>query len=264
MADFKYILEAVPYTPTATSEDSNYPVTNLSVYGNLLRCWKATVATGIVNVTLDFGAGNTFASLAADPGLFLDDLNVTSLYIQGNTVTTDWVTPPWSQAVTITKHEGATRYKDFRRLADLSASAFTYRYCNLRIPSQTPTDGGNYRIGRVWPGTVGTLLQNPGYDSDLTIEQDVIETPFLGGGSETSIMGPPYAMLTLPRTISTTAARDQQWVLDAIGRGVPFVLWDAGEGNTHDGWLVKRIEATSLHKQYLAYYTSRWVLREVI
>lgn len=264
MANFRFLLAALAYTPTATSTDSLYPVTNLYDYTHLFRPWKAQVASGIVNVTLDFGAGNTLSALAADPGLFLDDLNVTSLRIQGNSVTTDWVTPPWDQAITVAKHEGAGRYKHFVRLADLSAAAFAYRYLNIRILSQTPTDALAYRIGRAWPGTVTELSVNPGYDSELTIEEHVIETEFIGSASESNSMGEPYALLTLPRILPSTAARDQHWVIDAIGKGVPFVMWDASEGGTQDGWILKRIEASRMRKEFNAYYKSGWAFREVI
>lgn len=264
MANFRLLLAAIAYTPTADSADSNFPVTNITDETHLLRCWKALGSGSIVNVTLDFGAGNTFASLAADPGLFIDDVNVTSLRIQGNSVTTDWVTPPWDQVITVAKHEGVARYKYFVRLADLIGTAFGYRYLNLRFPAQSTTDGATYRISRVRLGTVTELTVNPSYDSEATAEQDAIHTEFIGGGSESNIMGEPYFLMAFPRTLSSTAARDQQWVIDAIGKGQPFVVWDASEGGTQDGWLVKRVEAIRVRKEFLAYYKTVWPVREVI
>ena len=265
MANFRIIKSLLDYTPTGTSEDGNYPATNLKVYDNLARAWKATVATGIVNVTLDFGAGQTLSGLAANPGILIDDCNVTSLRIQGNSVTTDWVTPPWDQAITVAKHEGVGRYKDFRRLLDLSASAFAYRYLNIRILSQTPTDGANYRIGRVGIGQITEPSMNPSYDSVLTVDQRVRDTEMEDGGVEVNEMGPLFARMVFPQTLSGEAARDDYWALDAaVGRTVVFVLWDASEGGTEDGWFLRRVTPSELKKEFNVYYRTSRQFREVI
>jgi len=262
VANFRFILTPLDYTPTATSADSNYPVTNLELYGNLLRAWKATVATGIVNVTLDFGVGNTLSALAADPGIFLDDLNATSLRIQGNSVTTDWVTPPWDQAITVAKDEQVMRYKDFRRLADLNAAAFTYRYLNIRILSQTPTDAANYRIARAFVGQILELTVNPSYDSGATRRDERIDTKFIDGGFERSLMGEPYVDLTWPRRLPSEAARSEQYQIEHVL--TPFVMWDAGLGGTQDARMLMRMDDAEMKRAYLNLYDTHWGFREVI
>ena len=262
MASFRFILNPLDYTPTATSADANYPVTNVEDYGHLLRPWKAAVATGIVNVTLDFGSGNTLSALAADPGIFLDDLNVTSLRIQGNSVTTNWVTPPWDQAITVAEDEQVMRYKDFRRLADLNVAAFAYRYLNIRILSQTPTDAAIYRISRAFVGTILDLTANPGYDSGATRRDERIDTKFLDGGIERSLMGEPYVELAWPRRLPSAAARSEQHQIEAVL--TPFVMWNAGRGGTQDAWMVQRMDDAEMKHTYLNIYDTHWGFREVI
>ena len=265
MANFRYVPTLLSYTPTADSADSNWPVTNLSVLSDLSAKWSAVVATGIVNVTLDFGVGNTLSGLAANPAILIDDANVTSLRIQGNSVTTDWVTPPWDQAITVAKHKGVGRYKDFRRLLDLSASAFAYRYLNIRILSQTPTDGANYRFGRVGVGQIVEPAMNPSYDGTITIDQVVDTTELSHGGFQPNIMGEPFARMVFPQRLASEAGRDDFWDFDAIiGRGVICMVWDASEGGTQDGWFMRRVSPSELTKEFNAYYRTSRQLREVI
>ena len=264
MANVRVITSLLDYTPTASSEDSTFPVTNLLLVGHLRRPWKATTSGAIVNVTLDLGAGNTLSALAADPGIFLDDVNVTSLRIQGNSVTTDWVTPPWDQAITVAKHKGVARYKDFRRLADLNVAAFAYRYLNIRFPAQSTTDGAVYRIGRAPVGHAPELATNYRYDSDDQINEAHVVTPYLDGGGEYNIMGPPLMTARLQRRLPSATAIDEQWDLDALGIGTPFVLWDAGLGGTQDGWLVRRTAPSVMQRRYLNHWLTTWEVEEVI
>lgn len=262
MPNFRFILTPLGYTPTASSADSNFPATNLSVLSPLERKWAALVATGIVDITLDFGAGNTLSGLAADPGVFIDDTNVTSIRIQGNSVTTNWVTPPWDQAVTIAKDEQVMRYKTFLRLADLSASAFVHRYLNIRILSQTPTDAANYRIARVVAGQILELTVNPSYDSGITRHDEREDVKFLGGGMERLILGEPYVTLTWPRTMPSEVARSEQHQIEHAL--TPFVMWDAGRGNSQDAWLLWRMDDAEMKHKFLHLYDTHWGFREVL
>lgn len=263
MANVRLILSPLTIVPTATSVDSNWPVTNLMILMNLAKKWAASVSTGIVDVTFDLGSGNTFSGLAADPGIFFDDVNVISIKIQANT-SPSWVSPPWDQGVTITKHRSTGRYKGFWRLADLNPAAVNYRYINMRILSQTPTDGANYRMGRVVLGHVTDLAANPNYGMTYERARRTIHTDMEDGGIETNLMGPPYDMVTFQHTLSGATARDEHWDIEAIGEGQPFVLWDASEGASHDAWLLARLDPSRLTKEYNLYYKTQRVYRELI
>lgn len=264
MPNFRFILNPLDYTPTATSEDAIFPVTNLEDYGHLLRPWKAAVATGIVNVTLDFGAGNTLSALAADPGIFLDDLNVASLRIQGNSVTTDWVTPPWDQAITVAQCGFVRRYKDFRRLADLNAAAFNYRYLNIRIPSQTPTDAANYRSARIPVGAITELLMNPEYGIQRKTFDPHIPTPFLDGGEEINEMGERRYEFTVSRQVVGAAELTQELAIQAITPGSNIVVWDAALGGAESAWMMRRVEDLSLQETFDGVHGGNWGFKEVI
>jgi hypothetical protein len=261
MANFRFLFTPLSYTVTATSADSQFPATNLSVLAPIQRAWKATVATGVVDVTFDFGAGNTLSGLAANPGIFIDDANVAALRIQGNS-TESWASPPWDQAVTVAKHGKVQRYKDFRTLSELDASAFAYRYLNLRIPSQASTDGANYRMARVVIADITEWTVNPGYDSTLTRVDALEDTPMLDGGFERNVLGEPRAEFTWPRTIPSAAALDEQETLEHIL--TPFVFWDASQGRSQDGWLVERVGEAEVRTRFLNLYHTSLRFREVI
>lgn len=264
MANFRLITSLLDYTPTASSEDGNFPVTNLKVIPDLEKKYQAAVATGIVNVTLDFGAGNTLSGLAANPGILIDDLNVTSLRIQGNSVTTDWVTPPWDQAITVTQNPFHGRYVDFRRLLDLSGSAFAYRYLNVRIPSQTPTDGANYRIGRVAVGQITEPAANPSRGLTRTPDQAIERAEMMDGGAEINEMGSLRMRLQADWRMITKAALNDLLAVARRGLGDPFVIWDAAIGGTEDAYLVRFASPPRSTQSFMNVYEVSWELEEVI
>lgn len=255
MANFRMMLAPLVVTPTATSADTNWPVTNLNILTDLARKWTATVATGIVDVTFDLGSGNTFSGLAADPGIFLDDLNVTSIRLQANS-SPSWTSPPWDQAVTVGKCGEVHRYKGFWRLADLSASAVAYRYMNVRILSQTPTDGANYRMSRVYLGSVTEMLHNPEYDFEYRLNQATEVTRQPHGGRETNLMGPRKLMCVGKRQIWGASELSQDQTLHAITPGAPIVLWDAsyGGGIPQSAWLMERMDMPHKSLRHLDLY----------
>lgn len=266
MTSFRLIQTLLSYTPTADSTDSNWPITNLSVLSDLDLKWQALVATGVVNVTLDLGASNTLSGLAADPGIFIDDCNVTSIRIQANSVTTDWVTPPWDQAVTIAKCGEVQRYKGFIRFADLSASAVAYRYVNIRILSQTPTDGANYRISRVGIGTITELLMNPLYGIRYRKTQERIDTKLMTGGRQVNLMGSRKMILMCQRQIVGASELSQEQTIQSITAGNMIVIWDSSrsDGGSQSAWLMRRLEDPELTTTFLEFDDTTWTFEEVI
>lgn len=255
MANFRMMLAPLTVVPTATSTDSNWPVTNVNILTDLAKKWAAAVATGIVDFTFDLGVGNTFSGLAADPGIFIDDVNVTSIKLQAN-ATNSWGTPSWDQAVTVAKCGEVQRYKGFWRLADLSASAVAYRYVNVRILSQTPTDAANYRMSRAYLGSVTELTANPEYDFDYRLDQATEVTKLAHGGRETSLMGPRKIIVAGKRRIYGATELSQEQTIHAITPGAPVVLWDAsyGGGVSQSAWLVERVDMPSKSVRFLDLY----------
>ena len=267
MAQYRTITSFLNYTPSATSEDTNFLASNLELYGHPFRPWKALVATGIVDVTLDFGVGNTLSALAADPGLFLYPLNVSSIRIQGND-SLSWGSPPWDQAVTVNKARWTSgpdlgRYQGFWRLADLDPTAFAYRYLNIRIPSQTPVDGLPYRIGVAVVGHAPELVTNPRFSIGRAMDDPALRVEFLDGGREILEMGERALELRLPRVLASDAALNDQLDLDALGISQPFVIWDGALGGSQDAWLVRRADRASYEQGYTTFHEGELALREV-
>lgn len=263
MANSRLIQVFLNYTPAATSEDANFPVTNLSIYGHPFRPWKALVSTGIVDVTLDLGGGNTLSGLVADPAIFLYPVNVTSLRIQANS-SLSWGSPPWDQAVTIANEELSGYYGGFWRFADLSAAAVAYRYINLRIPSQVPVDNAVYRIGVVVLGQMIELTTNPSspLERPRTDPGQVLE--MMDGGIEVIESGQPYLEFRLPRKLYSAAALTEQRSIVSIGIGSPFVYWDAALGGSQHAWLVRRKpEPSPDRQQWLNVHEGELALRQV-
>lgn len=262
MANTRLIQVFVTYTPTATSENASFPATNLLLYGHPFRPWKALVATGIVDVTLDFGSGNTLSALAANPGLLLYPVNFTSARIQANS-SVSWGSPPWDQPVTIAKDPFTGRYKGFWHLADLSAVALAYRYLNIRIPSQVPVDGAVYRIGTIVVGQVIELSVNPNAPLVRDREDPAIITEFMDGGREINEMGEPVLDLALPRKLYSAAALTEQLSTVDLGIGAPFVIWDAALNASQYAWLVRRQGRAQTRQLFLNTHEGDLALREV-
>ncbi len=263
MANTRLITSFLNYTPSATSEDPNFLAANLKIYGHPFRPWKATVATGIVDVTLDFGVGNTLSGLASNPGMLVFPMNISSIRIQGNTVTTNWVTPPWDQLVTISKDGFDGRYHGGFRLADLNAAAFAYRYLNIRIPSQTPVDGLVYRIGLVVVGNVVEWSVNPNSPLVRPREDPALTVMMLDGGVEVLEMGEPFLTFRLPRKLYSATALNEYLDLADLGVGASFVYFDAALGNSQSVWLVRRFGSSETRQLYVNTHEGELALRQV-
>lgn len=263
MANFRFLLSLIPFTATATSQDSNFPATNVAQYGSLKKCWKATVQNAIVDVTLDVGAGNTVNGLAPDPGLFIDDCNLSTVRIQANSVTSNWVTPPWDQTVSINRDDWLRRRKGFFRLADLSATPVAYRYLNVRITAQAGTDSENYRIARIALGPTTEVLSNPLYGIQRKRLFPKISTPLMDGGEQITELGVARAEITVEQQVFGAAELSQELDIEALTPGQPLVMWDADLGGSQHAWLMRRVDDPELTTPSLEEYRGRWTFREV-
>jgi len=264
MANVRTILTLLDYTPTASEANANFPVANLEDYAHPFRPWKATQQGSLVNVTLDFGSGNTLSGLAADPGILINPVNFTSIKLQANSVTTNWTTPPWSQSVTIGKDRWSGRYKTFLRFADLSAVAVAYRYVNVQIQAVASADLLPYRIGMIAVGQIVEWSVNPSGELERTRHDPVRVAEFPGGGRELSKIGEPAVILRYPRRLYSTPALNEQLDLLDLGLDRHFVIWDASiVGGSEAGYLVRRTDLMPLNQKFLSFHEGELLLREV-
>jgi len=264
MANVRTILSFLDYTPTASEADALFPVTNLALYTVPFRPYKATQQGSLVNVTLDLGSGNTLSGLAANPGIFLNPVNFTSIKLQANSVTSDWTTPPWTQSVTIAKDRWSGRYKAFLRFADLDAAAVAYRYINVQIQAVASVDALPYRIGEIIVGQIVEWSINPSGQPERVRHDHVRVSEFLDGGREVAKIGEPAMAFSYSRKLYSLMALNEQLDLNDLGLDQPFVLWDAALGNgSQDGFIVRRTEAMPLSQRFLSFNDGQLALREV-
>lgn len=262
MPNTRLITDFLDYTPSATSEDPSFLAANLKVYSHPFRPWKATVATNVVDVTLDFGVGNTLSGLVADPGLLIFPTNISSVRIQGNSILS-WATPPWDQLVTIAKDRFDGRYHGGFRLSDLNVNPFAYRYLNLRIPSQVPVDGLVYRMGLIAVGNITEWSVNPNAPLGRPRDDPALTVEMIDGGVEVLEMGEPFLRFQLPRHLYSAAALNEHLDLAALGVGRIFVYFDAALNNSQSVWPVRRFGPSETRQLFLNTHEGELALRQV-
>lgn len=259
----RLITAFTPYTPTASSEDSTAPASRLTEHSTPFRLYKATISGAVVNITLDVGVGNSLSGLMAVPGIFLNHVNVASLRIQGNSVSTNWTTPPWNQLVTIDQDAWTGRYKGFFRLSDLDVATFAYRFLNVQLNSST-TDGAPYSIGNVVLGSINEWSIGPAFGIERKVLHAYNRNEFLDGGSEVIELGDPYMTLRFQNRLPSVASRDTRLTIARLAPGELFVLWDSALGGTSDAWMVRRADEMELTQSFTTFYEGELFVREVV
>ncbi len=178
MANFIFGYTFTAYSAVASSEDSNYPGTNLSIYGFTKRHFRSLVSTA-VTIVFDFTTAKALA------GVMLHDINFTDVFIEGN-ATDSWGSPAFSQQFTPAKDERTERYKLYATL-----TGFNYRYMRLRIPAQTPVDGLSvFKIGTVvCLDTILEISESPDWSYDYSADEEIKVNEFESGGDERVNLG---------------------------------------------------------------------------
>lgn len=221
------------YTPTASSAQTAWPVTNVSSITRPHRVFKTSAAAGTAQaIVLDFGATQTVKAL------MLDRCNVSAVSIQGN-ATNSWSSPAYWATATISQDTLDGRYKLFH---DLTAASFSYRYCRIH-PNGTATLYG----GTVWElgsiavmGTVSIWGTNMGFPYGRQHMQAFDPGVKIGGGGEPSTLGNPYARIVLSTgAMSGTMMATIDEVMRA-GQGAPIVFYTGGT-STAEAYIAHRV-----------------------
>lgn len=253
------------FTASASSQDGAFPATFVNSYPYApYRYWESG-SGGTQDLTLDMGAGNQVNSLFVTPAIFLDNTNVSSILIQGNTVAGSWGAPPWQVGVGIETEMYTGQKRFVAKFSDLAAnSAFQYRYVNLRISSQAPSSGSTYRIGTALLGTGPDLVADPLYAVERQRIDPIRSVEYPSGGREILSLGEPRVQLRFSTEAVGSSELTGLMGIDRFGRHQPFVLWDATTSGTANAWLVRRLEARTWTERFLDRHEGTWILEEVV
>ena len=262
---FRTVSSFQTFTASATAADPVFPITYISSYPySPFRPWKSSSLAGQVDVTLDFGSGQTLASLVNSPAIFIDNTNIASLLVQGNTVTTSWGAPPWQAGVGVQTELYGGQRRLAVQLSDLSAAAFSYRYLNLRINSQAPSSGTQYQIGTILIGGVQNLVADPVYPAVRERIDPIASIDYPDGGREVLSLGQARVKLNFQTDAVGSAELAGLLAIDKLGRHRPFLFWDATTSGTADAWLVRRADSRPWTERFLTQYEGPWTLEEVV
>jgi len=177
--NFKFGYNFVPYTASASTADTEFPVTNLYDYEHALRQWRSTTIGSDQWVKAYTGA-----SAITLKGIMISDVNFTSILVQINT-TDSW--PGTSVAYTVTMDQRTGRYKIY-----VSFNSVSVKYIRISIPAQATTDGLSYfRMGTlVVLNSVFEFTENPTFPYAFTADEKMITNDFESGGYEDVNLGP--------------------------------------------------------------------------
>ena len=216
---------------TVSSEDVSYPKANMLDLGHLRRHYRSSVITE-VTIVIDFLTAKA-CKLA-----FLNDVNFTDVYIQGNATNT-WTSPSFNQQYAISQDKRVQRYKLCAIL-----TGFNYRYMRIKIPAQTPIDGlSAFRIGSLFVTDTAllTLSKNPSHPYEYQAPKaKPYVTEFLSGGAEKINRGDikiwqgSFGFNYYERT-----AEDDLWSLDALDEDEYLIFYE-NMNDTSKGYLCQR------------------------
>jgi hypothetical protein len=172
-----------------STQDANWPWSNIQNYEKQLRVGKTTVATDSW-VIFDFGAAKSpngamlinanFATYELD---FNDTTNFTSPAIESGSLTL-------AQDILFTR-----RGRSFQNPLDFGA--VNHRYARLFIPTQTPTDGASsFSLGAaIFTENMLELLVGPQWGQGIEVIEEGEENELSGGGKEKVRYGEPFIIL---------------------------------------------------------------------
>ena len=251
MFTFGYIL-AEPDTETPSSSDTNFPWSNAAIYGALKIHYRSLVQTE-VTIVCDFGTAQSLV------GLMLEDVNFTSVTIQGANYPPDWNSPSFTQDFTISKNAEIQRYNIWCAL-----TAFNYRYLRIKIPTQTPVDLSVFRIGRR-TFIESAIEQSPtwGFSEGGAYPEPAVNE-FKSGRKE-KISNGSYKIWSGDFTFDVTTAESADlWILDSVEPD-DYIAFYKNFGDTSDCYLCQKETPLTLGwPNYQMRQSNAITLREVV
>jgi len=168
-----------------STQDSNWPASNIKLPEKQFRVWKTTAATDSW-VILDFGAAKVINAVV------LVNINFITYKIQGN-ATNSFVSPSFDSGnITVSKDPFRERYYSIKN--PQSFASFNYRYMRIFIPTQTPVDGASvFSVGGiVVSDQSAVLLRNPNFGFQIAVKRASDVIGMLSGANEIVNRGERY------------------------------------------------------------------------
>lgn len=169
-----------------SSEDPNWPSSNLLIFDKRIRWWKTT-STAESYVVIDLAEAKALKAVG------VIDVNYSSCKVQGN-ASDSWGAPSFdTDTVTIAQEKLTDLYRLILDEDDLTG--FNYRYLRLLIPNQATTDGAAvFRTG-VLAVSVDSekFLYGSIQSMRMRRNQAISVQEMHGGGQEKAQNGAPYA-----------------------------------------------------------------------
>lgn len=170
-----------------SSEDANWPASNLLIFDKRIRFWKTT-STSDSYVIIDLGAAKALKAVG------VIDVNYSSCKIQGHT-SNNFTTPDFDSGLVTIAQEKLTH---LYRLHFIALTGFNYRYLRLFIPTQATTDGTSvFRTGVLATSVDSAEFLYGGYNGlNMRRNQAISVRDMHGGGQEKAINGSPYGSIS--------------------------------------------------------------------
>ena len=172
-------------TVSGSSEDPEFPATNVQNAGRPFSPWKLTGTSGTLTVTL--GASQPVS------GIILVRPNFPEVQIQVGA---------FDETYTLARNPYNFRYQHGVYLG----STQTVSSVTITMPSGTPTDGSSaFLLGGIWIGTFEFLPQNFRFDINIATVQPLSDiAPQHQGWRQRLIMGEPLSRLAVMRSSRIT------------------------------------------------------------
>jgi len=189
MPNMTAFTDVLTYTVDSfSSENSQFPASNVLTYENQFDFWKTTVTTDSW-IIVDLGSAKVIDSVV------LVNTNAPVYRIEGDT-TNSFASPPFNSGAINVKQDLITRrFSSIKNPQDFAS--FNLQFIRIFIPSGTPLDGASeFSLGGlVITDQAENLLTNPNWGLRIERDQVITETKLLGGGLQTVQRGQPAAVL---------------------------------------------------------------------
>lgn len=229
-----------------TSEESNYPASNIEIRTTPQRHWRST-ATTEQDIVIDLGATQTSLTV------YLDWVNFDTVqYAESSSSGGPWTTLQLSGSDNRTVEEDPV-HGVYRRIDDLTLT--TKRYLRIRIPAGSETGSDTYyRIGTFVICTSITELDTETwveYPFEVSLpDSHVINTEFPGGKVETLQIGqlqPMVLSLRIQTESQTNIKGTKVSELSGFLRDpAQILLLDMNLGQSWQAWLCRAVGGMSV------------------